>query len=179
MKIFDEEDIFRYLDNELTPEQRLGFEEQLETSEDFKRHFDEALMVHKSLTRLNLDAASSNFTAQVMQKVTGQARSSSYLSSGLGGLNFIIFSGVLTALVAIASLFLSGYLDYQVIQESLQQSQWSKGIDLGFLAKLLDKKSLTVMIVGVYTILSFILLDRAVITPWLMRKSKKVNFRML
>ncbi|MGI9544467.1 MAG: anti-sigma factor family protein [Cyclobacteriaceae bacterium] len=179
MKTFGEEDIFKYLDNELTPEQRLDFEGQLEASEAFKKQFEEASIVHESLSRLNTEAASPSFTDQVMQKVSGQTRSSSYLSSGLGGLNFIILSGVLTGLVAIASLFISGYLDYQVIQEGLQQSQWSKGIDLGFLAKLLDKKSLTIMIVVIYTILSFILLDRAVITPWLMRKSKKVNFRML
>jgi len=179
MKTFSEEDIFKYLDEELPQEYRREIEAQLKVSNEFRKQFEEAAAIHNSLTRFNIEEASPNFSNRVMQKVSGQSPSGSYFFRGLSGLNFVLVSGVLTGLVAFASLFISGYVDYQSIQESLQQNEWSKGIDLGFIAGLLNKKALTTMIVVVYAILSFVLLDRAVITPWLLRKSKKVTLRML
>ena len=170
MSKFQEKDIFRYLDGELDVAAQAEFEKALQSDEQLKLRFDQLAMVHESLVTFHQEPAPTSLVDQVMEQVDALPQSSYSGSSIFSGTNFLIISGVLTAIVAAISLFSSGYLSFEEIETTAQGYEVAD--DLNLIKDLFSPKVMRNAMLVIYGVLSLALLDRAILNP-LFRKRQK------
>ena len=173
MSRFQEKDIFSYLDGTLSPDRQREFEQALQSDDQLQARFDQLAMVHESMENFSYDPAPHNLVDEVMQKVEALPQSSYSGSSIFSGTNFLIISGVLTAIVAAISLFSSGYLSFEQIETTAQGYQIAD--DLTTIQHLFSPKFMRNAMLVIYGVLSLALLDRAVLNPLFRKRQRHLS----
>ena len=173
MSKFQEKDIFKYLDGELDAAAHAEFERALQSDEQLKIRFDQLAMVHESLLNFHKESAPAPLVDQVMEQVDALPQSSYSGSSIFSGTNFLIISGVLTAVVAAISLFSSGYLSFEQIETTAQGYEVAD--DLNLIKDLLSPKVMRNAMLVIYGVLSLALLDRAILNPLFRKRQRHLS----
>ncbi len=175
MSNYGEQEIFHYLDQEMTPEQTKAFELALKNDPELKSALEAAQKSHQYFNQNNLEKAPEVLTDQVIQKITASSNKKYYRHYGLfSSTTFLLISGVLTALVAFLSLISSDYIDWSAVSPGIPEGSMSYTDNLfrGFVSRKVINSSMLV----IYGILALVLLDRFVLNPLFRGKMKQLGY---
>jgi anti-sigma-K factor RskA len=176
MKRYTEEDIYRYLDEELSTQQRAEFEQALAKTSELRQMLAQARNAHQAFSQNSLEKAPPALSTQVMNRIKASSKGSYYRPAGLfSNTGFLLISGVLTALVAVLSIINGGYLELQSLAPSMVQVDALTDSRLWQI--LSSKKIVTNAMLVLYGILGLILLDRFVFHPYFHSRIKQLEFR--
>ncbi len=173
MSRFQEKDIFNYLDGSLSATRKAEFEEALKQDDQLQARFDQLAMVHESMENFSHDLAPNTLVEGVMEQVEALPQGAYTGSSIFSGTNFLIISGVLTAIVAAISLFSSGYLSFEQIETTAQGYQVAD--DLTAVKHLFSPKVMRNAMLVIYGVLSLALLDRAILNPLFRKRQRHLS----
>jgi len=150
------------IDGTLSASDKEKLEQQLATSPELKKRFDELVQVNYTLKSSALEQPSKNFTQLVMTKLN-----SNPVHTGLSARNgLLLLAGVLVA-IGIGSLLLAnGFFDSPGsidLNNMVLQNQYIKEPlpSIPFNGKLVVN-----IIIMLNIILAFLVLDRTVLKPW-------------
>ena len=173
MTQYSHEHILKYLDQEMNSEQQDNFKKELQNDPELRSDFEQLKLAHETLQQDRIDKAPIEFSAKVMASVSGSGRKY-YYTNGLGSNSgFLFVSGILTALIALLSVFNSGYIDVQGLARSLSSTDVS--IENDFLQGLVSQQTLTRAMMVIFGILAITILDRFVLNP-MFRKRVSTGF---
>lgn len=150
MKTINDEMLNRYIDNELSIEDRNFVRNAIENSSDIKKRYEFLLKAHLLLKNIQTESPSMDFSKLVMQKISRRGIQESQQKRFL----FAILS-----LFGIVILGLVGYVFYEIIS-SIQSSDSSTAISTysntigDYFSALFGKKNLSIF----GSVLSFIML---------------------
>lgn len=169
MSQFSEEEIFNYLDGSSSEEQKRAFQQALSDDAAFKAYFEQFKAIEESLISMPLEKTPDGMSDRVMEQVKSLPQTAYYHNTSIfSGTRFLIISGVLTALVAIISLFNSGYLSVESLETTAQGYQlleeWT--VVKGFFSQ----KMLTNAMLVIFGVLSLGILDRVILHPLFKKK---------
>jgi len=173
MTQFSQEHIQKYLDQELSADQRKAFEKALQNDTSLKSDYEQLQIAHKALERNKLEKAPDQFSARVLAAISGSSRKY-YYSHGLGGnTGFLLISGIITALIALLSVINSGYLDLQGLTQFLPNVDAS--IENNFLRGLVKQQTLTKAMMVILGILAITILDRFILNPMFRKRVRQLD----
>lgn len=165
MNNINDELLNKYLDNELSREEKDLVKTSIESSSEVKKRYEVLLKAHNLFSRIEEESPSIDFTKLVMKKLNNKsaiAQQQKY---------FLLY---ILSLLGLVILGIIGYVLYQVIS-SIQPAQSSKIVttyskDLGdFVSNLFGQKNLTIF----GSVLSFIMLISGYFLYDYQRHSKK------
>ena len=174
MSSFTDQDIFNYLDGTCTKTESLGFEAELEQNNALQQRYQELKALNRSLSELAVEPSPEPMVDKVMEEVRALPKKDYAGSSTLfSGTHFFIISGILTAIVALISIFNAGYLEVETLETTAENYRFLE--EWTFLKGLLTKKMLTNAVLLIYGVLGLALLDRAILNPLFRRKVKRLS----
>ena len=174
MSQFTEEHIFNYLDDLLTSKQNTELELAMQADTDLKETVDRLRTAHLCLQDNNLESGPDHLSNQIMSEVIAISKKEYYSPSGLfSSTNFVLISGVLTAVEAFLSLVSAGYFNFQDIVPGLTELSFIKDWDL--LNGGVSKKLITNTALVIFGILALALVDRLVLNPIFRRRYKSIG----
>lgn len=163
------EQLFRYLDGEMSGEEKRAFEQQLANDPALRKRADEQRLLEGNLKSIKLEEPSSSFAQQVMTRISqapqGQAfsiRNSILLLAGV-----IVVSLIATYLVRVGLFDATAALDAPK--------------ELGVLSKYIKEPLPSIPVNGKLIVngiilinlaLAFVILDRAVLRPYFERRMR-------
>ena len=175
MSSFNQEDIFSYLDQSMTPEKLQQFKKQLNSDPELKAAVDEARTAHEYFKNNALEKAPAPLADQVMTRISETAKTKYYRPSGLfSSTGFLLVSGIITALVAFLSLISSGYLDLSSVMPGLfENSTALSNLSENFF---ITKRTITNSLVVIYGVLALVVLDKFVFNPFFKKRVKRLGY---
>ena len=173
MSEFTDQNIFDYLDGTCSKSERMLFEAELPQNPVLQQRYEELKALNSSLEAMSLESSPEHLTDQVMEEVRALPSEYAGSSSLFSGTRFFIVSGILTAIVALISMFNAGYLEMGTLETTAENYRLVE--ELSFLKGLLTKKMLTNAVLLIYGVLGLALLDRAVLNPLFRRKIKRLS----
>ncbi len=173
MSKFQEKDIFSYLDGTMDAVRKIEFEEALTRDDSLKFRLEQLSMVHESLLTFPKEPAPSTLVDGVMKTVETLPGGAYSGSSIFSGTNFLVISGILTAIVAAISLFSSGYLSYEQIETTAQGYEVAD--ELNLVKDLFSPKVMRNAMLVIYGVLSLALLDRAILNPLFRKRQRQLT----
>jgi hypothetical protein len=160
-----EEQLRRYLDDTLTPEERSAFWKSLDGNQSLKRYIETIVATDELLRDSELLTPSKNFTAQVMDKLHQYPQSApAPIRNGL-----LLLAGVLIILAASIISLTAGVFDNQTINFG-QLSIAERYLQRSLPAIALDAKLLVNIILLLNLAIGFVVFDRAVLRPYFQRR---------
>lgn len=167
MKNINDDLLNRFLDNELSSEEKNLVKNEIEKSDSLKKKYETLLITHRLLKNIQPDSTSFDFGKMVMQKISKRG----VVESQQKRLLFIIIS-----FLGVLILGIVGYLFYQIFN-TIQLSDTSDAISIysntirDYFSVIFGKKNLSVL----GSVLSFIMLVSGYFL-YDYRKHSKKNF---
>ncbi len=169
MSRFNEEMIFKYLDDACSASEKQRIQKALSEDKVFRLRFQQLEAIHESLSAMPLERSPESLTNEVMDKVEALPHSRYYQSASVfSGSRFLIISGILTALVAVISLFNSGYLSLESLETAAEGYQLVE--EWSLVKGYFNQRMLTNIMLVIFGVLSLVLLDRVVLNPFFKKK---------
>lgn len=174
MKPSDENfsDIFRFLDGEMSEQERIAFSQRIENDESLRRTV-ELIRGGESVVRDNwLRDPSPSFTQQVMQSLHGLPGKQAFSLNGI-----LLVAGIFVVGV-ICALFLSrGWMDgaSATIEIGNTVPRLTQIVPQNTISIGLNGKVMVSGIIFINAVLALILLDRTVLKPYFQERIRKVT----
>ncbi len=176
MKRYNEEFVYKYLDQSLSTKELKEFKEALENSPELREMVTDARNAHQAFSENSMEQAPEKFSDQVMNRVKTSSSMNYYRPSGLfSNSGFLLVSGVLTALVALLSVINGGYIDVQSISTSAIEMEMVT--DNALWHTLTRENVIANAMLVLYGILGLVVLDRFVFHPFFLGRVKQVGLR--
>ncbi|MDH3708667.1 MAG: hypothetical protein OER04_02200 [Cyclobacteriaceae bacterium] len=174
MSRFTDQDLFDYLDGSCSKSQKRQIEQELREDKALRKRYDEFLALDQSMAQLSLERSPEDLSDKIMDQIRTLPQLDYMGSSSIfSGTKFFIVSGIVTAMVALISLFSSGYLSLEPLETTMGKYQLME--EWNFLKGVLTKRMLTNAMLLIYGVLGLALLDRAVLNPLFRKKAKRLS----
>lgn len=175
MSLYNEEQILKYLDRELTPEQVKAFEQELKKDPELKATVEQLISTNEIFNANRLEKAPDQLSADVMAEISGFSKKNYYRPNGLSSSSgFLMASGIVTALVAFLSLINGGYIDMQeLIPATFANDLFSTS---SFFSKLLNARTITNAMLVIYGGFALVILDRLVLNPFFRKRTRQLGY---
>lgn len=161
--------LLSYLDKSLSEAQLMSFKREVESSEALQVRLKELQLINETLAKGgSLMEPSSNFTQRVMARL--DYRLSTYTISPRNGL--LLLCGLLVATGISVAMLASGFFDHTSGTMALPQIDLPSMKEYQLPKIPLDGKLIVKIIIGINTVLAFILLDRTILRPYFSGKDR-------
>lgn len=169
---FTEDIIFKYLDGELSADEKVLFDKELKLDEVFAELFEHHRTIHLTLSKEQLVSPTQNFAAEVMSSV----RVSNITESKFFNKMRLLILSLIVVVVATTLYYLSMKF-YPTLGLTISNEINLKDVTLNLqpAQQLLNSDILFKVVFYVNGLISLLLLDRAILKPYFARRKQRFS----